>query len=228
MNTLLTTASYPPEHAGAGKRLHETYLRLTSVQPTLTWSVLTRRVKKEPTPAGPQKLHWISAPKGTGPLFWPQTAFLERLFVRSLAAKGLFKNFDLIHCASFTWLSLFATQIAKKMGIPVIRELVSLADGGLAQTWGGHLLSPIIRFLNAKADLLIAISPRLASDVRKTGVRTPIWVRPNPVDISRFHLPSSDQRRSARAYLGSMLPGLEDGHPVIFQLGRIRHLKINF
>jgi glycosyltransferase involved in cell wall biosynthesis len=225
MNTLLITASYPPEHAGAGKRLHETYLRLTSSQPALAWSVLTRRAEETPTPAGPQRLHWITAPKTTKPLSWPRTAFLERRYVSSLATHGLFKELNLIHCASFTWLSLFATQEAKKRGIPVIRELVSVADGGTAQTLGGHLLAPFIRSLNSGADLLIAISPRLADEAKRAGIQTPIWVRPNPVDLSRFHLPSTAQRQAARTALASTLPGFEEKHPVIFQLGRIRPLK---
>lgn len=226
MNVLVVTSGYPPEHSGSGRRLHETYLRLNTKRPELCWTVLTRRRECGcASPNGPSRIYIVPASKRSGPLSLLGGCLREWGAVRRLLSCQLFDRVDLVHCAGFTFLSWFIIRAARARGIPIIRELTSFGDCGQGEGFGGRLFAALIRKLNASADLLIAISPRLGQSVCSGTTPVPMWVRPNPVDLSRFRLPHANERRIARSYLSELLPNLTDTDPVIFQLGRIWPLK---
>jgi len=224
MRVLLVTSGYPPEHSGSGRRLHETYVRLRAAHPDLAWRVLTRR-RGDAAVDGPETVTAVPAPASSGVLAQPGIWRREAGAVRRLLAAGLLAGVDLVHCAGFTWLTPAVARAARGQGIPVVRELTSQGDGGVGRSLGGRLFAVPVRRLNRLASLLIAISPALGRDARRAGALAPLWVRPNPTDLSRFSLPDPEERRAARERLAALLPGLEEGHPVVFQLGRIRPLK---
>lgn len=224
MRALLVTSGYPPEHSGSGRRLHETYLRLRAEEPGLGWRVLTRRRSRVDV-EGPEAVYSVPAPASSSAASQPGIWLRETRAASRLVADGLLDGVDLVHLAGFTWLGGVVARAARERGLPVVRELTSSTDGGVGRSLGGRLFALPVRRLNALADLLVAISPALGEDARRTGASAPIWVRPNPTDVSRFRLPDASERRAARAELAAHLPGLDEGHTVIFQLGRIRPLK---
>mgnify|MGYP000980906455 CR=1 FL=1 len=224
MRALLVTSGYPPEHSGSGRRLHETYMRLRAVHPELSWRVLTRR-RGDAAVEGPESVTAVPAPASSGVLAQPGLWLREAAAARRLLAGGLLAGIDLVHCAGFTWLTPLVARAARERGVPVVRELTSQGDGGVGRSLGGRLFAVPVRGLNRLASLLVAISPALGRDARAAGAAAPLWVRPNPTDLARFRLPAPDERRVAREFLATLLPGLEDRHPVVFQLGRIRPLK---
>lgn len=83
----------------------------------------------------------------------------------------------------------------------------------------------VIRWLNKKSDLLVAISPALEKTVRASGIRTPIWCRPNPVSTERFRPPNGEERGLSRKGMARWFPGLSDADVLILHVGRIRPLK---
>lgn len=229
MKLLLVCSGYPPEHSGSGRRLHETYCRLQAHHPELSWRVVARSLDPAlPSPPGPESIfRFASVLPSVGPAL-PLTWSAERLLALRHAAR-LLKGVDILHLAGFSWFAAALQQAAQARSIPVVRELTCRADGGSASGLGGWVMSRALRAMNQRAHLLVAISPALEQAVRQSGVTTPVWVRPNPVDIRRFHQPSPEERLAARKALSKELPCLAtadaDRITVIFHLGRIRPLK---
>lgn len=58
-----------------------------------------------------------------------------------------------------------------------------------------------MRFFYSRADLVLAVSPAVADGLRQMGLRVPIRVVPNAIDIERFR-PQPEWRQEVRAELG--------------------------
>lgn len=226
MKILLVTSGYPPEHSGSGKRVHDTYLRLTKINNAIKWNVLTSRKSiNSKTVNGPESIN-VHKGKSSSGLYALISSFpLQKKAAKELIKNGALKNIDLVHCVGFTWLSFFICNEAKKRRIPIIRELTSISDGGKIKSLGGFAFSIIIKKINKLANLLIAISPALKQDVRSSGLDIPVWCRPNPVDKNRFNFPSKKERKKTRNALKKYFTFLSPTDIVILNIGRIRPLK---
>jgi glycosyltransferase involved in cell wall biosynthesis len=66
----------------------------------------------------------------------------------------------------------------------------------------------------------IALTPSMASELERAGVKEAIVVIPTPVDLDRFRPPTSTERRQARAELG-----FDDDAFVVIYCGHLRALK---
>jgi 1,2-diacylglycerol-3-alpha-glucose alpha-1,2-galactosyltransferase len=59
-----------------------------------------------------------------------------------------------------------------------------------------------LRWFYNKADLLVAVSPATANELKHLGVKTPVVVIDNSIDISRYHKGSKKSRNDLRKQLG--------------------------
>lgn len=220
MHVLLATTGYPPEHAGAGSRLHQMYRRLAAVHPLFSWSVLTKwRGRDFARPQGPREITAFSRGESEYPSTWEAAA--ETVWMARNLSAGLLDGVDIVHAAGWTWSTPLLAFAARRKKLPIVRELTTFGDTGV-DSLGGRL----IRWTNRQASQGIAISPALAQTVSAyLPATTPIWCRPNGVDISRFRLPDAAERGERRARLRQWFPDLTDEDIVVLQVGRIRPLK---
>ncbi len=219
MHILLATTGYPPEHAGAGGRLHAMYRRLTAGNSSFTWSVMTKRRNAVAVEvAGPRQI--FAFPRGEHEFSPALEGLSEAVWMRRRLAKGLLDSVDVVHAAGWSWATPILVQAARRRGIPIVRELTTPGDPG-SNSLGGRF----IRWINRQADEIVAISPALEQAARRAAPNVPIWCRPNGVDTNRFCPADNDKRARGRAALREWLPGLKVDDVVVLQIGRIRPLK---
>jgi len=216
LRILLATTGYPPGYSGSGGRLHQQYRRLSERMAGLSWHVVTKTAggAKAAYPAGPTLIDDLSAQAAV-------SAMAECLWIRSLINDGLLDDVSLVHCAGWSWFSLLLCRAAQRRNIPVLRELTSVGDPGAMGGFGRYF----IQWTNRAATRFVAISPRLQTDLRLTGISAPVWVRPNGIDVSKFRLPTNAERKEARAALQSHFAQLREKDRLILHIGRIRPLK---
>lgn len=224
LNVLVVASGYPPEHSGSGRRLHEIYRRLATRHRHLAWRVLTRRRQPGvPAPDGPTTVDAVEAIPGRHGNLGPGLALTEWREARRRVRDGLLNDVHIVHTVGFTWLAAHLCREAGRRGVPVVRELTSMADTGMGRGLGGRVFAAVTRRMNRCADLLVAISPRIQREVRESGVLTPIWCRPNPVNTDRFRPASESERVRLRKQLAG--PGWPEDAVVALHVGHIRPNK---
>lgn len=220
MHILLATTGYPPEHSGAGSRLHATYQRLAAVDTTFSWSVLmkTREAMYRP-PSGPRRI--VAFNRGMEEFPSLLEACAEAFWATRQLAGDLLDDVDLVHSAGWTWTVPPLIWAARRRRIPIIRELTTPGEPG-GEGVGGRL----VRWCNRQASQIVAISPALEKAARRgIAVDIPIWCRPNGVDTARFRPADQNTRARRRAELRTLLAQVIDDDIVVLHVGRIRSLK---
>jgi glycosyltransferase involved in cell wall biosynthesis len=219
MHILLVTTGYPPDHSGAGGRLHQLYCRLAKQDATFSWSVLTKsRSRSAAQIAGPSHISIFVRGESEFPSKWE--AVQEIAWAVKQLRSGLLDGVDLLHVAGWSWAVIPLIWGARRRGIPIIRELTTPGEPG-----GNHPGGRLIRWSNRQAAEIVAISPALAAEARLNTPGIPIWCRPNGVDTARFRLADSVTRLKLRSDLRHVLPDLEADDHLILHVGRIRPLK---
>ena len=196
------------------------YQRLAKADPTLSWSVVTkRRDQSAGSIDGPKRFLAFSRDREEFSSW--RNALLELVWTVRQLRSGLLDGVDLVHSAGWSWMAPLILHAARRRRLALIRELTTIGDGG-RDSIGGRL----IRWTNRMADAVVAISPKLAEAARRTILAdTPIWCRPNGVDPQRFSPGDVGVRADARAGLRQWLPQLKDTDIVVLHVGRIRPLK---
>ena len=220
MHILLATTGYPPEHSGAGGRLHSMYKRLAATDTTFRWSVLTKsREVSGSAIAGPLRV--VAFERGMAEYPSVLEAGEEFFWAGRKLAAGLLNEIDLVHSAGWSWTVPPLVWHARQRGVPIVRELTTPGEAGSGSA-GGRL----IRWCNRQANQIVAISPALLEAARQdiaTGI--PIWCRPNGVDVTRFRCAERDVRVQRRAELRKYVGTVGNDDIVVLHVGRIRSLK---
>ena len=187
---IVASGLYPPDFGGADLRVHKTLLRLRSIHhlpvDVLAFAgALTRPggdlVDGIPVRRLPMKLDGLP---------------LARAVYRQLRETKR-AGATVVHIISSGRTAYIAALSAKILGFKLIVEIVNCT---LHDTVSRR---SIARLFLRSADLVVAISEPVARDVRALGVgEDRLWVRPNPVDISRHRLPELPERQQQRARLG--------------------------
>lgn len=186
----ISPGTYPPDFGGAQLRLHRTFLRLRRYY-KLRVEVLA--LAGESTVAGQSYVDGIPvrrlpANPGVGSSFCSVGAHL----VRKRRA-----GIDLVYTVSTSRLVYWSGIWARAIRRPLVVEFV---NNNIEETPQRRLMAQLVA---RSAALAIAISQPIADQFRRVGVPDErIWVRPNPVDTTRFHHPSAEQRAAARQRFG--------------------------
>ena len=224
-SVLVLLTGYPPEHAGAGKRIHNQYMRLNKNDPSIEWVVVTKCERGATKFChGPKSFFKVPMEKHTALPKLVQI-LVEFIWATFKSHCGLLNNIDAIHVVGFGYYMLPIVYFGRKRGLPVIREMVTTGDVGKKQSIGASLT----RSLNNLSSAFIAISPKIKNDFQKTSAgRSKMCVlRPNPVDTQKF-IPSSNlMRKAAIDYINDLCPGanLDREDIIVGMLGRIRKSK---
>ena len=208
MKVLLVSSKYPPEYAGSALRAHRTHVRLNekfdietevissgiestaSANYELDGLSVTRVLSTKL-----RKLHWSL---GKGPLKRFTNAAVYHHEARRVDALLEEKQFDLIHVFGYSPATVAAIGWARRNNVPLMLELVNVIKSPYQYrpgTW---------RFTNYdlnKQTVIVAISEELGRTSERAGISGNIWVRPNPVDVEKFHPFSEVERQQAKKEL---------------------------
>ena len=186
----VSPGAYPPDFAGAQLRLHRTFLRLRQQHPL---SVRVLAQAGESTQAGWSELDGIPIRR-----LPPEAGFLASFGAAGAHLLSERKiGFDLVYCVTTGRLVYSIGAWARLLRLPLVVEFV---NNNIEDSRGRRLMA---QQLARGASLAIAISRPIFTQFRRLGVAEErIWVRPNPVDINRFRVPSAAERAAARHSLG--------------------------
>jgi glycosyltransferase involved in cell wall biosynthesis len=186
----ISPGTYPPDFGGAQLRLHRTFLRLRRYH-MLRVKVLA--LAGESTVAGWSEVDGIPVrrlPANPGVLSSFCSAGAHLVGERRSGT-------DVVYTVSTSRLVYWSGIWARAIRRPLV---VEFANNNIEETPQRRLMAQL---LARSAALAIAISRPVADQFRGLGVPDErIWVRPNPVDTTRFHLPSAERRAAARQRFG--------------------------
>ncbi len=193
MKVLVVASKYPPEYSGAGFRIHSTYKRISKAE-TITWETIANSTEY----IGNKNTLYdgVNVTRISSRLFFNWQNYKNRILRKiSYALKTyievlntipylISKDYDLVHVigmSSSTAIAIFFSKIFKK---PLIIELVTANATPHQQL----PCFPFYKFINlGKQTVIIAISSALGNKCNKLALSKNVWVRPNPVDETRFY-----------------------------------------
>ena len=187
----IAPGAYPPDFGGAELRLHRTFRRLRQKHPV---DVRVLALAGESTTPGWSTLDDIAVRRLPAEPGFASTFCSAGAHLIAERRRGV----DLVYTVSTSRLVYFAGVWARAIRRPLV---VEFANNNIADSPQRMAMA---RILARSAALAIAISQPVAEQFRRLGVpEERIWVRPNPVDTARFHLPTPAQRSAARQRFGA-------------------------
>ncbi len=207
MKALVVASKFPPEYAGPGYRICQTYRRLADAGTDVDWKVICNSTEfagnasysHDGIPVrriSSRLFHdWYRLPPGLPRrIAYAAKSHLEALGTRR-ALSGAAPEF--VHVLGTSPSAATAISWARRRDLPLVIELVTDGASPYQRLPG---LSRIGRPDLTRRTLVIAISEDLRRRCRALGLTRNVWVRPNPVDEARFH-PDFERGRDFRREL---------------------------
>lgn len=206
MNVLLVASKYPPEHSGAGKRLHQLYKRMNRKHGGIHWHVLTTKalesgtgiydgifVFRIPGARDAKSSNYGVRYKILEMIYGLRELTLSFIYLRKLKKGGV----DIVHTCGWSWCVIAACFWARWNKIPIIRELTSMTDHPFSRSWMRWVIQITLKW----SKHIVAISPFLGEQCSKAGFSKKTWCRPNPIDENIFKLVSIEEKKVMRKNL---------------------------
>ncbi len=204
MKVLVISSKYPPEYAGSGLRAHTTYKRLAARCPDLNFRVVCNSVEY----SGNEDYIYenIRVRRVSSRLFRDLNRIPGHFLGRVLSAIKVYsealptfgilarERYDVIHVFGISASTVAAVLWARWRNIPLVLELVN-AGATPEQNLPG--LRAVWRPRFDRRTVVVAISNALREACLQMGLEKNVWVRPNPVDESRFY-PSFEKKSALR------------------------------
>ncbi|MCI0809315.1 MAG: glycosyltransferase [Chloroflexi bacterium] len=220
MKVILVSSKYSPEYSGSGLRAHRTYLRLrekykvevevicsgTEYLSPETYFQDDLQVTRVVSPFV-RKLHSIF---GKGPVRRLTNAAVFQSEMKRVTRLLETKSADVLHAFGYSPATMAAIRWSRVHKIPLMRELVNVVPSPYQYPpgrFGDHL------FEFPDLSVVVAISAELGKMSNRAGLTENVWVRPNPVDVERFHFASNSERDESRSRLTPFSP---DDRVIVF------------
>jgi glycosyltransferase involved in cell wall biosynthesis len=187
----ITAGAYPPDFGGAELRLHRTFLRLRRTYPV---DVRVLALAGESTAPGWSELDGIPVHRVAASPSWPSSFYRAGAHLLSETRRGI----DFVYTVSTGRLAYCAGLWTRAIGRPLVAEfaMTNIEESPQRRMMAGVLARSSV--------FAIAISQPVAAQFRRLGVGDErMWVRPNPVDTSRFHWPDAERRAAGRRRFGA-------------------------
>jgi glycosyltransferase involved in cell wall biosynthesis len=228
MKVLLISSKYPPEYAGSGFRAHNTYKRLESKY-DVNFEVICNSVEFDSsaryTHEGVDVTRIVN--RLAHPLSMRETSY--ELFERSAMALKIWaeaaatwrqlnrREFDVVHTFGHSASTAAAHYWTRRNEVPLVYEICNIQSQPkqylpLLSRWYDYDLS--------RQSVVVALSPTLEEMCREHGLKENVWMRPNPVDTSRFS-PESVWGR----YSVSDLTKFDDSDTILLYVASFRRRK---
>jgi len=197
MKILLVSSKYQPEYSGSGLRAHNTYKRLTEKY-GIDYDVVSNAVNFQGNSTynyDGVEVYQISFPykiplkKSISRYLILLLSIFWEVFYSWVYIRKNIDNYHLLHTFGNTWTIGFLTWYFNKKHKPVIRELCNEMSNPMYPIQFTKTFEKIFR--NEK-NLVVAISERLGDLAKGFQVKN-IWVRPNPIDETKFHIDFSNK-----------------------------------
>jgi len=211
MKVLVVSSKYHPEYSGSGLRAHRTYVRLRQkfgidfeVICSGTKSSNPERYELDGAPVErivSRRVRNLNRKLASTPLRRFSNAALTHIEARNVRNKLTQTSFDVIHTFGYSPATAAAIKLSRDHQVPLILELVNL------MTTPYQYLPGTRYFTNhdlGKNSVIVAISKSLGEMCKSHGLTENVWVRPNPVDTTRFSIPTDNARITARQKISSV------------------------
>lgn len=199
IRVLVVDGVYPPAYTGAGLRAHRTYKRLANKFP-VEFSVLT--TNSGGLSAGVDEYDGIQIYRTKA----NKSLLSQLLQVYSFFKKYDLRRFDIVHGFGGSLVVYAAGLWAKFYSMKLIYEITVFSTNNkrtlirkIKDALNFFRFGYAGKIIYKKADLFIAIN----ESIRKYYIQqcipdSKIWLRPNPVDTTKYYLPDESERRTIR------------------------------
>lgn len=208
------SAMVPPEHSGAGlaalqysRRLEARgslcFLMTASERPAGEWALDDSQLMQ----VLQERTYFVGRGMAGRKWSWPRVLreHVNRFFgtIRRLCLER--ERYDIVHCFSPTWFSLFAALGGKLTGKKLIVE-ITLLGGDCPESVASHRWS-IFHYRRTvqfrMADAIICISPALKAASLRAGLpEGKLFVIPRAVNLEKFRPPVAGEKERLRERLG--------------------------
>lgn len=205
---LVASGFYPPDFGGGQLRVHRTLLRMREHFPMQVEVLAFAGEATRPGWSESDGIDVCRLAASTSPMA------LVRSVGRHLR-RARQNGVEVVYVLAVGRLAYIAAFWACWLQLPLVVEIMNC---NLHATISRRIAA---RLFTRAATMVVAISEPVAREVRAFGVdERRIWVRPNPVDIGRYRLPSVAERAAERCRLG-----YSDGHVLHVVAGCIQDRK---
>jgi glycosyltransferase involved in cell wall biosynthesis len=209
MRILVVSSKYQPEYAGSGLRAHRTHIRLAEKY-GFESEVICSSI--EFNSRNRYKEDGVDIERIVSPAFRTLDRIFGRGSIRRLTNAAMYhvearavrkalrgRRFDLLHVFGSSPATMEAIRWARNHDVPLMVELVNASQPAYQYLPG---LRHFARYSLHQNSVVVAISADLGERCRSEGLIDNVWVRPNPVDVSRFHPPTETSHSKAREAIG--------------------------
>lgn len=187
---IVSAGVYPPDFGGGQLRVHKTLLRLRERYPLTARVLALTGASSQPGWSATDEIPVRRLPARMGSL---GMALALGRHLRQERRRGV----DVVYTMAIGRVVYMTALWARLLGMPLIVEIM---NRNLLEKRSRRLMAQL---LTRSARLVVAISEPVAREIRSLGVvEDRLWVRPNPVDLERHDLASTEERRDERRELG--------------------------
>ena len=199
IRVLVVDGVYPPAYTGAGLRAHRTYKRLANKFP-VEFSVLT--TNSGGLSAGVDEYDGIQIYRTKA----NKSLLSQLLQVYSFFKKYDLRRFDIVHGFGGSLVVYAAGLWAKFHSMKLIYEITVFSTNNkrtlirkIKDALNFFRFGYAGKIIYKKADLFIAINESIRKHYKQQCIPdSKIWLRPNPVDTTKYYLPDESERRTIR------------------------------
>jgi len=213
VKVVLVSSKYLPEYSGSGLRAHRTYLRLRekygieaevicSATEYLSPEIYFQDDLQVTRVVSPfvRRIHSVL---GKGPVRRLTNAAIFRSEMTRVTQMLATKSIDVLHVFGYSPATMAAIRWSRTHNVPLMRELVNVVPSPY-QYPPGQFGNQLYEFPDQS--VVVAISAELGRTSNRAGLIENVWVRPNPVDVNRFHFSSEPERDESRSRLTPFSP----------------------
>ncbi|GEM_PF-1075010 len=214
LKVLVVSSKYPPEYSGSGLRAHRTYMRLrekfdiefevicssTEVGESDTYEIDNVTVDRIVS----KTCRNLNRSLASTPVHRFSNALMAHIEARAVKRKLKKTSFDLIHTFGYSPATAAAIAWSRANHVPLALEIVNPMATPFQYLAGTGKFSS--QNLNHQS-LVIAISKSIGEMCASHGLTENVWVRPNPVDVSNFSVPTQKQKSTARNRISAATEG---------------------
>jgi glycosyltransferase involved in cell wall biosynthesis len=210
MKVMLVSSKYPPEYSGSGLRAHRTYLRLNQKFDIDFEVVSSSTESSDPIQYQiddisvdrilAKRTRNIDRKLAKSPLRKFSNAALIQIEANAVKRKLHRSKFDLIHTFGYSPATIAAVNYSRDNKIPLLMELVNPMPNPFQYMPGRRRFKP--QDLRTQSGI-VAIGKSLGDMCESHGLTNNVWVRPNPVDVDRFSVPSNAEKLAARSKISA-------------------------
>lgn len=202
MKVLIITTTFPPQHTGSGKLLLDVCKQL-SRDHNVEFDVLNITSRTEERDYSIDGINVFFKYVGRTNLV---LGFIKKfLYVRSFLSEKQ-KKYDVVHCLTVSWATLFGVVMAKRRKLPTIMESTLIGDVIPDKGKIPHLFYQLKELAKGKiynkVDIYKVYSLALKEEISSAKIKKPVTIISAPVDTDLYKPTDYKTKERIRRELG--------------------------